>query len=136
MTASASWKSIAKALLYAFFAAWFGMMLIVFIDGIGNMLLGPALMAFGVAGGLVIAGDLVGLGLPVFLLLERFGLRRWSHYVLPSMIPGPLFIFLFKPFGNDPLGYLLQQTAICMALGAVAAATFWWFAVRPRADPT
>ena len=71
--------------------------------------------------------------LPLHFILVRFGRVHILWYLLPGLLTGPTFIFGLKPFGDDALSALLSQSLMCAVLGALGAATFWFFAVRrPR----
>lgn len=71
-------------------------------------------------------------GLPAHFLLKKFGHSNVSWYVLVAIIPGFLFIYIFKPFGDDTHSDLLTQALFCSLCGVVGAVVFWFIAVyRP-----
>lgn len=71
-------------------------------------------------------------GLPIHIFLNWLNKRNFIWYAIAAMIPGPLFIIFLKPFGEDDLGGLLNQSILCSGLGLLGAYTFWYFAAREK----
>lgn len=67
--------------------------------------------------------------IPLHLLLSRIGKTKLIWYLLPSLLPGFIFVYWFKPFGRDLDLHLLSQAAFCSFIGAAAGMVFWYFAV-------
>jgi len=71
--------------------------------------------------------------IPVHLVLTKKGRYSFVWYALPAILPGFIFVFVFKPFGNDPFFGLLSQALFCSFVGLAAGGVFWFFAVyRPQ----
>ncbi|TLU67182.1 hypothetical protein FE810_02540 [Thalassotalea litorea] len=66
---------------------------------------------------------------PVHFLLNKYKKFNLGWYCLAAIIPAFVFIYAFKPFGNDSSFYLLFQALYCSFIGALAACVFWCFSV-------
>lgn len=76
---------------------------------------------------------LIVIALPLHYALDRAGKVGALWYVFPGILVGPGFVVGLKPFGQDAVSGLVLQSLACGSLGAIGAATFWFFAVRkPR----
>ena len=58
-----------------------------------------------------------GLGIPFFI----------------AIIPAFIFVYVFKPFGNDMNADLLSQAFLCAVFGCLSALPFWYVAVYREA---
>lgn len=67
--------------------------------------------------------------LPVHLALRKLKHQSLVLYLVAAVIPSFIFIFAFKPFGQDSGIDLLQQALFCSFLGCLGAASFWYIAV-------
>jgi len=119
-----------KGLMAAYIAAIIALLVPIIADGIGNDALHWSILVFWSAGTIVITLALLLAGLPVALVLEHYDLDKTYHYAVAALVPGPLFVFLLKPFGNDTFPTLLLQTAFCSLVGGIAALAYWYVAVR------
>ncbi|MDX1537121.1 hypothetical protein [Arsukibacterium sp.] len=76
---------------------------------------------------------LIVVALPLHYALSRTGKVGAVWYVVPGILVGAGFVPGLKPFGQDAVSGLILQSLWCGLLGAIGAATFWFFAVRrPR----
>lgn len=72
-------------------------------------------------------------GIPVHLLLRRMSKKSIFYYLGAGFLPGAVLVLLLKPFGHDPNAMLAIQSLHLGALGAIAAAVFW-FAIRRKVE--
>lgn len=70
--------------------------------------------------------------LPVHMVLRRYGVSNITWYIFLAIIPGFVFIYVFKPFGNDTHIDLLGQVLFCSLCGVLAAVVFWFITVFRR----
>jgi hypothetical protein len=75
-------------------------------------------------------GVLLIWGLPVHLILSFLKMRTSFAYVSTGALGGPLFLLVFRPFGEDPIDTTLVQALIFYCFGILASLVFWFFAVR------
>ena len=71
-------------------------------------------------------------GCPIHMILKRFELTSVYYYLLAGAVPGFVFVFVFLPFGNDPIDDLLLQSLLCGAYGSIAAACFWYISKKQK----
>ncbi|MBU6955056.1 hypothetical protein [Hahella sp. HN01] len=70
--------------------------------------------------------------IPGHLLLNKLKKDKLIWYIAPALLPGFVFVYWLKPFGQDAEPSLLIQALFCSFVGAVSAVVFWYFAVyRP-----
>ncbi len=67
--------------------------------------------------------------IPLHFILNRIGKTKLTWYLLPSLLPGFIFVYWFKPFGRDRDLHLLSQSMFCSFVGAAAGIAFWYFTV-------
>lgn len=67
--------------------------------------------------------------IPVHLLLGRIKQNYLGWYIVAAVLPSFAFIFILKPFGQDPGMVLMQQALFCSFAGSIGAVGFWYFAV-------
>ncbi|MDN4503640.1 hypothetical protein QX776_14600 [Alteromonadaceae bacterium BrNp21-10] len=72
---------------------------------------------------------LVVWAIPVHLILKRLNQESFFYYLLAAIIPSFIFIYGFKPFGNDPNIDLIKQALFCSFCGCVGAVVFWYITV-------
>ena len=89
-------------------------------------------LALGTFVAIVTAIALLLWGLPLHFALSKAKIRSGFAYALAGFIAGPLYVFVFKPFGLDPLASLLRQSLICGVSGVTSALVFWVVVVRPN----
>ena len=70
--------------------------------------------------------------LPVHMVFKRYGVSNIVWYVFLAIIPSFVFIFGFKPFGNDTYSDLIGQAFFCSLCGSLGAVAFWFFTVFRR----
>lgn len=67
--------------------------------------------------------------IPMYFLLNRFKKFNAVWYLLCAIIPAFVFVYGFKPFGNDTSLELLVQALLCALFGCLSALLFWYIAV-------
>lgn len=67
--------------------------------------------------------------IPMHLILSKYKLKSYGWYLLLAIIPSFIFIYCFKPFGNDKATDLAMQAVICSFIGSVGAFLFWYILV-------
>lgn len=75
---------------------------------------------------------LIFYGVPVHLLLVKLNNTKLALYMIYGFIPGPFFVFIFKPFGFDEHKYLVLQSLFCGAVGVIGASVFWFFSLNKK----
>jgi len=73
---------------------------------------------------------MVSWALPIHFLLKKNNLSSVKWYVLAGITPAFIFIYVFKPFGDDSAIDLLQQALFCSLVGAISAFCFWYFIAK------
>lgn len=106
------------------------MFLVAAIDSIGSHYsdLRISLMIAGVAA-LVTCIVIIVWALPVHFALRKLKHQSLVWYLVAAVIPSSIFIYAFKPFGQDSNIGLLQQGLFCSFVGCLASASFWYIAV-------
>ncbi|WP_125931920.1 hypothetical protein [Thiosocius teredinicola] len=112
---------------------WLSSIAIFFALGTNNDLQEALAIGVAIVSPFVILGFLVAWAIPIHLLLKRRNHTRIVWYALIGIIPGPFFVALAKPFGNDSLKDLAYQSMVFSIIGVLGAAIFWFFAVKPNA---
>ena len=69
-------------------------------------------------------------GIPSHLIFLKLKINTIKWYALSGFLAGPLFVFITKPFGDDPFFGKLIQSAYCGVIGLLGAIVFWWFVVK------
>jgi len=78
------------------------------------------------------------IGVPMYLLLERKGIRSLAAYVLIGALIGPIFYLVFEILTAYPgqlifrLQHALGASLVAAGYSSVAAATFWLIAGQPK----
>ena len=91
------------------------------------------IMLFGaMASSIVAILFVVILAIPTYVILNTYKKQSIKWYVLLGFVTGPLFVFVTKPFGNDPLLVKLSQSLFCGVIGILGAMVFWWFVVKNK----
>ncbi|MBG9990968.1 hypothetical protein [Pseudoalteromonas sp. NZS37] len=67
--------------------------------------------------------------LPVHFALKKLNHQGFFWYLLASVVPCVVFIYAFKPFGQDSNIDLIKQTLFCSFCGCIGAGIFWYMAV-------
>ena len=67
--------------------------------------------------------------LPLHYVLKKLERQEFHWYLLAALVPSVIFIYGFKPFGQDSSVDLMQQTLFCSICGLIGAAVFWYVAV-------
>ncbi len=84
------------------------------------------------AAGIFALAGVVLWGLPIHYFLSRANNGKVYWYALAGFVPGPIFVTSLKPFGQDPVPYLLLQSAYFGFVGVVGALAFWAIVVGGR----
>ena len=71
--------------------------------------------------------------IPMHFLLRHFEKSNITWYLLCAIIPAFIFVYGFKPFGNDMNADLLSQAFLCAVFGCLSALPFWYVAVYREA---
>jgi len=67
--------------------------------------------------------------IPIHLIFKKLNIFKPAWYVVSAIIPSFVFIYAFKPFGNDTSSDLLIQALFCSLAGGLGALSFWYLAV-------
>ena len=67
--------------------------------------------------------------LPLHYVLKKLERQEFYWYLLAAVVPSVIFIYGFKPFGQDSSIDLMKQTLFCSICGLIGAAVFWYVAV-------
>lgn len=91
----------------------------------------PLSMAFFIAGVASMVALVVTViwAIPMHLILWKYNYDSYAWYLMLAIIPSLIFIYVFKPFGNDTATDLAMQAAICSFVGSVGASLFWYVIV-------
>jgi len=90
-------------------------------------------MLFGIMGASLVAVIFVTIwALPAYVILNKYKKQTIQWYVLAGFVTGPTYVFLTKPFGNDPFLVKITQSLLCGVIGVLGAVVFWWFVVRKQ----
>ena len=104
---------------------------IVFWLGGSSVMSRTDIMLIGIPVSAVVAVVFIVLwGLPThaFLVKIKHNFLKW--YAFSGFLTGPLFVFIAKPFGDDPFLHKLFQSIYCGLIGAFGATVFWWFIAK------
>jgi len=71
----------------------------------------------------------VAWALPLHYVLKKLERQALHWYLLASVVPSLIFVYGFKPFGNDSSVDLAKQALFCSVCGLIGAAVFWYMAV-------
>ena len=127
-------KQILIAISYSTIATTAAIAILVLTPDIlqGNMLgirIGFAIvMAYGMSTFI----GLLFVGLPTHFILKRLSISSIIPYIFVGFVIPLLVIFIFKPFGFDPMPDLILQGTISGVLGVICASVFWYFASKPN----
>ena len=122
-------KQLLKACCIVVVIVFLVTLLTAVIDSIGN--------DFGIKVSLVIASiaALVSIlvlllwVLPMHYVFKQFEQTQLVWYLLIAILPSFVFIYGFKPFGNDSNIELFGQALFCSFAGGLAASFFWYITV-------
>jgi ABC-type spermidine/putrescine transport system permease subunit II len=67
--------------------------------------------------------------LPLHYVLKKLERQALHWYLLAAVVPSVIFIYGFKPFGQDSSVDLMKQALFCIGCGFIGAAVFWYMAV-------
>jgi hypothetical protein len=67
--------------------------------------------------------------LPLHYVLKKLERQALHWYLLAAVVPSVIFIYGFKPFGQDSSVDLMKQALFCSVCGLIGAAVFWYMAV-------
>jgi len=67
--------------------------------------------------------------LPLHYVLKKLERQALHWYLLAAVVPSVLFIYGFKPFGQDSSIDLMIQAVFCSLCGLIGAAVFWYMTV-------
>jgi len=67
--------------------------------------------------------------LPLHYVLKKLNRQEFHWYLLAAVVPSVIFIYGFKPFGQDSSVDLMKQALFCSGCGLIGAAVFWYMAV-------
>ncbi len=100
------------------------------VFGIGNDLQEATTYAMAMVAPVISGTSLLFWGLPIYLVLTKFKKTKVWWYMLAGFIPAPVFVFMFKPLGDDPLRDLISQSVYFGVIGAAGAIIFWFYVVK------
>ena len=106
--------------------------LIFWLMGEGNDLQLAGVFGATIASSTVTTVALIFYGIPIHLLLVKLNKTKLVFYMIYGFIPGPFFVFIFKPFGFDEYKYLALQSFFCGTIGIIGASVFWCFALNKK----
>lgn len=86
--------------------------------------------ASGIVSSLVAIAFVLFWGLPIHFALTKYKKTGFWWYLIAGFLAGPIFLFATSLSGNDTLNYLIIQSALCGALGAIGAIVFWFYVVK------
>jgi len=69
-------------------------------------------------------------GLPIHLVLKRYGKTNIIWYILAGILPCFVAVFVFYPFGKDEFQTLIMQATMLSIVGALVSSVFWFFATK------
>jgi hypothetical protein len=69
-------------------------------------------------------------GLPTHFLLSKLNKTKARWYSLAGFVPAPIFVFGFKPMGEDPILGLIYQSSYFGLISAIGATIFWFYVVK------
>ena len=69
-------------------------------------------------------------GVPIHFVLLKFNRAGVWWYAAAGFLPAIVFVFGFKPMGNDPIMALLYQSAYLGVIGAIGAIVFWFYVIK------
>jgi hypothetical protein len=103
---------------------------VTFIDSIGSAYSHPLITLF-IAGVSAMVASIVVLvwAIPIHLVLKRLNRPNVAWYLLSATVPAFVFIYIFKPLGNDSDVHLFGQAIICTIYGCLGVLSFWYIAV-------
>ena len=103
---------------------------VTFIDSIGTAYSHPSITLL-IAGVSAMVASIVVLvwAIPIHFVLKRLSKLNVTWYLMSSIVPAFVFIYAFKPFGNDSSTDLFGQAIICTIYGCLGALSFWYIAV-------
>lgn len=123
-------KSLSVASLYSVLTVFVTTFLVSAVDSIGTAYssLTISLLPASVAA-IVTMVVVITWALPLHYVLKKLERQELHWYLLASVVPSVMFIYGFKPFGQDSSIDLMKQALFCSACGLLGAAAFWYRAV-------
>jgi len=123
-------KNILRASVAVVVVAFTVTLIICLIDSIGSDY--SPLLSFVIAGVAAVVAAVVTLvwAVPLHLILQKYKQEKLSWYLFLAVVPSVIFIYGFKPFGEDTTSDLAKQAAFCALVGSLGAFIFWYIAVR------
>ncbi len=124
-------RKLINAIFIALAAVFLVTFSITYVDSLRSDVWGieMALLTGGVAT-LVALIVMISWALPIHFLLKKYNLTSLTWYVLAGIAPAFIFVYAFKPFGEDTAIDLLQQALFCSLVGAISAFCFWYFIAK------
>ena len=123
-------KSLSVASLCTILTVFITTFLVSAVDSIGTVYSGItlSLLTASVAA-IVTMVVLVVWTLPLHYVLKKLERQALHWYLLAAVVPSVIFIYGFKPFGQDSSVDLMKQALFCSVFGLIGAAVFWYMAV-------
>lgn len=123
-------KSLSVASLCTILTVFITTFLVSAVDSIGTVYSGItlSLLTASVAA-IVTMVVLVVWTLPLHYVLKKLERQALHWYMLAAVVPSVIFIYGFKPFGQDSSVDLMKQALFCSVFGLIGAAVFWYMAV-------
>ena len=122
--------NLLKHSLISLFGAWCFAVFATWMMGIGNDLQIAFTLGVAMVAGIILPVVFFLWTLPMHYLLKKYEFSGALWYVVVGFAPVPLYVFTMKPFGKDPIQYLVLQSLSLGMVGAVCAALFWVLVVR------
>jgi hypothetical protein len=123
-------KSLSVASLCTILAVFVMTFLASAVDSIGTAYSGITISLLMASVAAIVAMVVVmAWALPLHYVLIKLERQELHWYLLASVVPSVIFVYGFKPFGQDSSVDLMKQAMYCIACGLIGAAVFWYLAV-------
>lgn len=123
-------KNIILASISVVIAVFIVTLLLSLIDSIGRDY-SSIIISFVVSGIASVVAAIVTLiwAIPMHFILAKYHRIHLGWYLLLAVVPSFVFVYGFKPFGNDSAATLVMQTVVCSLVGSIGALVFWYVVV-------
>ncbi len=123
-------KSLSVASLCTILAVFLTTFLVTAVDSIGTDYPGITLSLLTASVAAIVAIVVIVVWtLPLHYVLKKLERQAFHWYMLAAVVPSVIFIYGFKPFGQDSAVVLMKQALFCSVIGLIGAAVFWYMAV-------
>ena len=82
-------------------------------------------IAFGAFAMIFAAPILLLFGVPIYAILFYLEIASLWVYLSLGFVGGALMVLLFRPFGDDPIASLINQSILLGCFGVLASFVFW-----------